>query len=349
MDTFKKLARHCQIAACISVASGLLISQPAFAQDDANTLDSNSFTSVTSSATVVAILNALQTSLIISSQLGTDTGLENTDALLHTITLMTYVAAYEVTILPNLLKPVFDMANSWIDLTDKAGIFANNQSYFGNLWNARNSASFQQISVSQSLTKNFLTAGSMNNSLPSNANDLSYTTVLGLPIVPITQATAGGQDPAVALDASAQSFINNASGSNMEFDAPSPNWQPSKSAKQYTQLYNMLSAIQSFDSYLVGGIYNQKAKSAAAAQLTAQASSSDWFSTIATESLGQVLRQILMYTSQQYVQTQRLVELQEQQLAVVAMTNALLVTVAGNTVGTTLSTTASRAQTQSTQ
>lgn len=332
METSPKFQKKCGLIFSICISAFLAVSPSANA-------DTASTSSAVPDPQTAALLSTLDSTNQDATKIGSDMGMLNTDALLHTLTFFSYVTSYYTVLFPSYLKPLTDFVNSWLDTKDNSGIFANTQGLFATLWNDFNSTTSQQLNFSKTLTTNFLIAGSPSKSLPAFANELSYSTVIGAPLF-----QPSGQNGGNLVDAAAQNFITNASGSNILLTQASPDWAPSDAATQYKNLYKTLAAIQSYDSYLISGLYSQNEKTKTEDSLTAQASSPDWFSTIASESLGLVLRQILMFTSQQYVQTQRLIELQRQQLAVSAMTNVLLGVVTQGAVGSQLQNDAGQAK-----
>jgi hypothetical protein len=282
--------------------SSLLILQPSYAED--------------SGSSGSAITNYLLTLI-----LGTTAGI---------LQLLNQTPAYA--------EALTEMAKSWIETNDPANTIGNNQYIFSSLGNLRTTGEQNQLSATVSLTNQFLLAGSRNSDnpiLPSNANDLTYTILFGDPIVKSTSTSTD-------YSQNIQNYIKNVTGSTLLLDQPNPNWPDGKSKTQYTNLYNTLAAIQSYDQYLVSGLSNLKDSEDLSTQLTAQATNPDWFKQIATEALGLVLRHILMYTSQSFVQINQIIELQQKQLAVQAMTNSLLLVLVQSNVGSQLQQSAGR-------
>jgi hypothetical protein len=261
-----------------------------------------------------------------SSALG---GASMTDQLLQYIANTTYSILEKMNTVPAYIESLTEMALSWLDTTDNGNTIANNQYAFANLMAAYNTTQGTQWDFSQNLTNQFLLAGSSSQSnpqLPGNANDLNYSIMIGNRLI------KGDGD----FTQNVKNFIANASGTNYIVGQPNPSWKDSLSKQRYISFYNTVSAIQSYNAYLISGLYNQQAKTQASNYLIAQASSSDWFKQVATESLGMVLRHLLMYTSESYVTLNRSVELQQQQLAAQAMTNTLLTLLGMNMVGSSL-------------
>lgn len=153
-----------------------------------------------------------------------------------------------------------------------------------------------------------------------NINDLSYATLIGTP--PSPKAPNLAQAP--------YNYIANASGITLQHTMPGLSWQGSLSGQiKYQNYYNTIMAAKSFNAYVLSNEYaetqNKHKMSAAQQALITQASDSTWMATIATEKLGQVLRQILMFQSQSYVLLTQLVQLQKQSLTAQVMTNSLII------------------------
>jgi hypothetical protein len=165
------------------------------------------------------------------------------------------------------------------------------------------------------------------------ANDLVYSTLLGKPYYLQDPRLNQGQPPVTKID-SPYNYIKNASGLNIYHQIPGTNWRGSVGAVgRYQAYYNTVTAVESFNSYVLsqqyadGNLFNDYQK-----QLIAQATSStdpskDWFAQIASENIGYVLRQILMYESQTFVLLTQMLQLQKQAVTAQAMTNTLLIAV----------------------
>ncbi len=153
-----------------------------------------------------------------------------------------------------------------------------------------------------------------------NVNDFAFGTILGVP--PVTKG-----DPA-----NPYSYLQNASGMNVKHTIPSPAWQGKKQDRDtYTNYYKMLMSIISYDSYILDSLVadstaGQNGFTPQQASLIQTAANGNFLATVATEELGPVLRQILMFQSQAYLMLTQLVVLQKQQMATQAMTNSLLIT-----------------------
>lgn len=150
------------------------------------------------------------------------------------------------------------------------------------------------------------------------ANDLSFTTLLGAPII---------NDPRKDVD-SMTNYIMNASGSNMYHVTPGNSWQgKEESQRRYQNFYNTVMAATSFNNYILTFYATDKGKyNNLQNALIKQASDpKDWFAKVSSENIGFVLRQLLMYQSQIFVLLTELVETQKQMVSAQAMNTAVLV------------------------
>jgi hypothetical protein len=260
--------------------------------------------------------------------------LETTTSILVQVQLLpVYLTAY--------LKSVTEMADSWIDTKD-SDVIANNQYAFASLNKSYTDSVPQQISVSKNLTQKFLLASSIdraNPALPSNANELGYTVLVGAPLTNVSgSSTTSPQQQAEAL---AQAYIRNISGVALPMKQANPAWKDSEEKLKYQSVYNTVSAISSYNAYILSSLLKQQEQDTLRNNLIDQASNSEWFTQVASETLGLVLRQMLMYLSQIYVQLDRLTKVQQQQLTTQVMTNTLLII---NMDGLTIQALSQRAQ-----
>ncbi len=150
-----------------------------------------------------------------------------------------------------------------------------------------------------------------------NINDLAYSTMLGLPPVP--------KAPALPLN-----YVKNAGGLTLTHTIPNLSWQgPEEDQKRYQNYYNTIMSVESFNGYVLSNQYadfqNGNSFTTTQNELISQASNSEWISQIASEELGKVFRQILMFESQNYILTTQLVQLQKQLLTAQVMNNALTI------------------------
>lgn len=157
------------------------------------------------------------------------------------------------------------------------------------------------------------------------ANDMTYGTLLGHPFYQT--------DPRKDKPNAASNFIMNVAGLNITHTPPSSSWSGPQAAKlKYQNFYTTVSAIQSYDAFVLSQLYADNLSDENTPKLTdqqnmlmQQASNSDWFAKVASEKLGIVFRQMLMYNSQIYVLLTQLIQTQKQMLATLAMTNTLIV------------------------
>lgn len=214
------------------------------------------------------------------------------------------------------------LLNSWI-LPDKTDTTSKLQLTFVNNTNAMVQNSDTQNSLQRSLMKNFLKGVTASN--VDYVNDFTYQTLFGKPYI---KKDPRGQK----IDASLN-YLKNVAGLNIFHQIPAPNGKGKGSdqdKENYRNFYTTISAIQSYDAYVLTELYltNLGGKDSFSKKQNAlmeQASNSTWFAQVASESVGVVLRQILMYNSQTFVLLTELLKTQKQMLAAQAMSNTLLV------------------------
>lgn len=146
-------------------------------------------------------------------------------------------------------------------------------------------------------------------------NDIAYSTTIGLPPVPNAPVEI-------------YNYIKNAAGANTARPVPSSTWQGDEdSKKRYKSYYNTISSIESFGAYVLSelAIQNSLKVSETRNLLITMASSSDWIAKVATQELGRVLREILLFESQNFVLNTQIEKNQRQMVALQAMTNTLLI------------------------
>lgn len=240
----------------------------------------------------------------------------------------TYEILQDVNNLPDYMNTLSAMAISWMTLDD-SDTTTQMQSSFAALGNAViqdfNTQNSFQVQMTADITgqnvSTFTTPAdhpSILDSIP-NINDLSYVTLLGQPPVP-KGATAN----------SPYNYIKNAGALTTYHTAPGLNWQGAQEDQaKYQNYYNTILAIESFSGYVLSTQYadlqNGSPFSTAQLSLISQASNSTWIAQIATEELGKVFRQLLMFESQSYILLSQLVQTQRQMVMAQAMTNSLMV------------------------
>ncbi len=256
-----------------------------------------------------------------------------TTGYLYNIMINTYGTLQAINNLPNYFTNFGQFIQSWMK-TDDSTTTSQIQSSFASLGSAFVNDTNTQNSGQTQLIIDLINQSSMNpNPAPKsqtqaiaqiiaqvpNLNELSYSTLVGAPPAPKVMASS-----------SAYNYIKNAGGITLSHIIPGLNWQGAqKDQTKYQSYYNTVMAAESFNGYVLSNqladSQNGNAVTTLQATLTAQASDSSWIAQIATEELGKVLRQILMYNSQNYVLLTQLVQTQRLALSAQAMTNALLI------------------------
>lgn len=158
--------------------------------------------------------------------------------------------------------------------------------------------------------------GKILNALP-NANEYAYSTTLGIPPV-----SGGGTD--------VYNYVKNAAGFNIVHPVPDKSWQGKDAdIDTYKRYFYTITAIQSFNSYILNQIQTDaranKDSTSLQNQLVAMASDNNWLAQVASQSMGKVYRQILLFESQNYVINTQIQQYQRQLLEAQAMTNSLLI------------------------
>ncbi len=158
-------------------------------------------------------------------------------------------------------------------------------------------------------------------------NSLAFSTLLtGQPLV--AKGSYGPYD-----------YMKNAAGFALIHDTPNDAWSGNVVAKaRYKGYFNTIMSVASYDAYLLSSLWaevtNGSPLTAAQSNLLAQASSSGWLQQVASEEIGLVLRQLLMFESQNYVLQTQILQTQKQQLLATAMTNTLLIAIGQQTEST---------------
>jgi hypothetical protein len=264
-----------------------------------------------------------------------------TELLLAQILATSQTILNKINQLPAYIQDITQMAQSWNTTKDDNNVIGNNQAGFATLSNTDATAISQQIALSQEFTKAFLTAGST--SMPFNSYELGYSVLLNQPISPVPGENAN--DRQQKLEEAKKNYLKYISGSDILFKQAQNGWNDD-TKKQYQGIYNTAASISSYSAFLLSGLYTNQTKETTRTNLVHQATSSSWFTQVATESLGLVLRHILMYTSQSYVELSHISKAQQDQLAIQAMTNSLLVLYANYAVAQSVSAMASMQQQQ---
>jgi hypothetical protein len=225
--------------------------------------------------------------------------------------------------LPLYLNQLTKMALSWLAPDDSSATAAL-QNSFTTLANAKlQNAKTQLDSQNKFLADFFGHPASQDSFL--NANDLAYPTLLNQPY--FNPDSRANSNPAY-------NYTQYAAGLNIRHKIPLSTWVPDRQhpgIAMYTNYYNTTSAVQTYNGYILSELYADSRNNNLVKQtqdsLIQQATHSTWFTQIASENIGLVLRQILLYNSQTYVLLAQLLETQKKLLASQAMNNALLIAV----------------------
>lgn len=215
--------------------------------------------------------------------------------------------------------------NSWL-IQDTSKPTADLQSSLTMMSNSLIPNPAGMLPLQQRLTSEFFGAGATPATLP-NANDLAYETLLNQPY--FTNDPRNNPNTGAKVDA-AYNYLKNISGLTITHPMINSSWQGSPTDLQkYQSFYNTISAVQTYNAYVLSQIYltykNGSPFTDAQVSLINTATGSGWFSTVASENIGFVLRQILMFSSQTYVLLSQLVNAQNQMVQTQAMTNSLLI------------------------
>lgn len=272
-----------------------------------------------------AALSVTAVSLSESSIAQTPTG---TDFYLSNIMQYTQGTMQAVQQLPEYLRSIVEMCLSWMTPdTGESSIITNTQADFAALGQAANLSS--QTVDSQNVQAQLLAdligvdPGKFSGKDPQILNSIPY-------INNIAYSSMVGLRPVANAQFNSYDYVKFAAGLNIPHPSPNPGWQGSKPAiEKYTHYFNTIAAIQSFNAYVLGKVaadagVNQQAETARA-NLISKASDSAWIAQIATEELGKVLREILLFESQNYVLNAQAHRSQSDLLVAQAMTNSLLI------------------------
>lgn len=276
--------------------------------------------------------NVTQGNNAINATLGTISGTATSILGALNTQIQNFQQYYISTIFPNL----FDFLESWLaaDDTEATANFQSTFASLGQLWIAQLGG--QDSIMPQVNNSLFGTNANANKQTLWYANDLTYSSMLGTPYFspdPRAQKVPG-LDPGY-------NYVLNASGAGINHIRPYTNpsnpavlsnWTGASSSRQkYQNYYNTVMAVESYNAYILGNQYLEAKKgdefTSLQKQLITQATDSEnWFAQVAgKESLGQLLRQILLFESQSYILMSQLIQTQKQILTAQVMTNALLV------------------------
>ena len=257
------------------------------------------------------------------------TNIQNyTNSILSVINqLPTYLAK-----IPILAATFLATDNSSNDPVNWSTQWSNEQNWLSTLGSNTLNNEANQTTLQTSLLTSFFGSANIAAGNPQNLNDLSYTTLLGIPLL--------SPDPRSDVNSSLN-YLMNASGLGITYPAPSAGWRgPQLAQKNYVQFYNTVVAVQTFNAYVLSRLYEDShtlaTDTSLRKQLITQSSNSNWFTSVISNDLGWVLRQLLLYSSQSYVLLDQLVQSQKQMTASLAMTNTLLIANSGFQASTLL-------------
>src|SRR3990167_1504811 len=182
-----------------------------------------------------------------------------------------------------------------------------------------------QLTLAPKLNADLLQGATQTN-LPF-ANDLTYSSLAGAPFFNPDPRDRPGAPPVSNFQ---YNYIKNASAVGITHAAPQAAWRGGTiDYKRYANYYNTVMAAESFGGYALSqqlaDAQNNNGLSQAQASLVAQASGSAWIATIASEEIGKVLRQILMFDSQLYVLMTQVLQTQKQLLTAQVINNSLVI------------------------
>jgi hypothetical protein len=247
------------------------------------------------------------------------TNIQNyTQAILTVVNeLPTYLTA-----LAKLGKSFMAADNSSSDPVDWSTNWSNQQSWLSTLSTDALTSEASQLALQQSLLTSFFGGNNISAANPQNMNDLTFSTILGQPLLTPDPRSSGGDN--------ALNYITNASGLGMNFVIPGSGWRGNPTAlKNYTQFYNTITSVQTHNGYVLSRMYEDSKTlvndTSLRKQLITQSSNSAWFTSVISNDLGWVLRQLLLYSSQTFILMDQLVQIQRDMSATLAMTNTLII------------------------
>ncbi len=188
------------------------------------------------------------------------------------------------------------------------------------------SNSMSSLNTNSSLLSGYNTTqmnaiGANSSNLP-NAADLTFSTTLGQPTL------WNNNNNASQIAAHAANWVANASGLNIRHVIPNPSWQNTGGAYNYSVYNNYFNSVMtaaSFNAYALSSLQtNNVLASYEQTAMSQMSDSSNWLSTIATENIGWVLRQILVFQSIAVVYLIHIAQINENILVANVVTNNLI-------------------------
>lgn len=274
----------------------------------------------------VLFIAVFSISMVSMSNLFAQTG-SASEILLYYIMQYTYGTMDALNNMPNYMNGLGEFVQSWLseDNSDTTrqiqGDFANLGSRLVQNASLQNSTDSEHGGLLSKLSMDLI-AGDPDAVADDHVNDILYASLIGQPLF---RTNERDRDPAY-------NYIKNASGLTIPHKFPGPTFKPSspEDLVRYKIYYRNVMAVESFGAYVLSNLYADKNAggqrlSEFQYSLIGQASNSDWIANIATEELGKVLRQILMFESQSYVLFTQMLQTQQQLLTAQVMTNSLLI------------------------
>jgi hypothetical protein len=230
----------------------------------------------------------------------------------------------KVDTLPTILEKLGQFIDAWLN-EDDSDTTANIVPTFTDLGKLLNDNLTKQKSMQNQLNTDLL--GDITATTLPSANDLLYSNIL---IKPPDEKFFFDPDPRKKDgDVNPQyNYIKNASGINIRHTLPGTGWSGTQEDQvRYRTYYNTVMAVASYNGYVLSNQYTDGSQFNNLQQkLIDQASDADkWFAIVASEKIGFVLRQLLIYQSQIFVVLTQLVQTQKQMATAQVMTNALLI------------------------
>ncbi len=230
--------------------------------------------------------------------------------------------------LPSYLTLASKFIYSWLtDESDSKSFISENQVAFATLGTLFSQQEQNQDIVQPQLTTDLLgkaPTAIQASTIDFNMNDIIYSTMLGMP--PIAPSSGSGPDTT-----SANNYLKNVAGFGIVHPLPMKTWGGRKEYKEtYTTYYKTVMAVESFNGYVLSRLLSENldpnnSSNKLQNTLIAQASNSTWLAKITSEELGRIFRQLLLFQSQQYVLSAKILEIEKQMLTAQVMTNTLLI------------------------
>jgi hypothetical protein len=292
------------------------------------------------------ILILLGSAVILSAINLSNVKAQDSTAYLKQIAENTLAIMQDVNDLPSYLQSASQLIQAWLN-PDTSETTATIQGGFTELGNLLTQNMTGQTSLQTTLNTDLLNNNGnnvtnanlgkpMEASLANDktlwyANDLVYSTLLGMPYFSKDPRAKEGQQGQEQNKVNAPyNYIKNASGINIFHPIPGISWNGNQAARlRYQNYFNTVTAVTSFNAYVLSDQYADGNQfNTLQTKLIQQATDPKaWFAQVASENVGFVLRQILLYQSQTFVLLTQMIQLQRQAVSAQAMTNAVLVAI----------------------